>query len=330
MKILIIGGSHFLGRHLAEAALAQGHQLTLFNRGKTHSHLFPAVEEIHGDRYHDLPLLVGKTWDAVIDTCGYHPAAVGCSALMLKHVADRYVFISSISVYKDFSIPRLNETSPTCDWPEETDPKDNTPSTYGARKILCELAVEASFRGRALHIRPGVLAGPYDSSGRVPYWLYRLARGGEVLAPGNPDHPLQLLDARDLASWTVRMIESKQTGIFNAVGPDGHLTFQEFLQTCQIAVCSTCSFKWASEELLFKHGVKAWTELPLWIPEFLRGLHEVKGMKAFGQGLNCRPLEMTLEDTWRWQKETKPTYSDKPWLTQEQEAKLLTAIPRAG
>ncbi len=324
MKILVIGGSHFLGRHISEAVMAHGHQLTLFNRGKTCPFLFPAVEEIHGDRYQDLYLLSGKVWDVVIDTCGYHPAAVGRSAHYLNGAVERYIFISSISVYRDFSVPRLNEYSETRSWPEDGNPQDMSADTYGARKVLCELAVDEVFAGRSLHIRPGALAGPYESFGRVAYWLQRMARGGQVLAPGDPRQPLQLLDARDLASWIVRMAECKQTGIFNAVGPPKLLTFEEFLYTCQKVVKAGSAIKWVSEQRLLAEGVRPWTELPLWVPEFLRGLQEVRAQKAFGQGLICRPLEMTLQDTWEWMQEATPVWPEQPWLTPEREAFLLS------
>ncbi|MDP1834496.1 MAG: NAD-dependent epimerase/dehydratase family protein [Chlamydiales bacterium] len=323
MKILVIGGSHFLGRHIAEALLAHNHQLTLFNRGKTNPNLFQAVEEIHGDRYDQLGLLNGRNWDVVIDTCGYHPASVGRSAHFLADVVGRYVFISSISVYKDFTTPGLSENSETRDWPENTNPEDNTADTYGARKVLCEVAVDEVFEGRSLHLRPGVLAGPYDSFGRIAYWLERVAKGGDILAPGDPTQPLQLIDARDIATWIIRLIETEQTGVFNAVGPSRPLTFEKFLLACQQVVKSESRLVWLNEGTLIKNKVQPWTEIPLWVPEFMRGLHEIKAFKAFGQGLICRPLEMTLADTWQWMQYSKPTWPSQQWLSPEKEAQLL-------
>lgn len=323
MKILVIGGSHFLGRHISETVVAHGHHLTLFNRGKTHPFLLSAVDEIHGDRYKDLGLLKGRTWDAVIDTCGYHPATVGRSAHYLQGAVDLYVFISSISVYKDFTVPGINEYSPTRDWPPQTDPEDDTSDTYGARKVLCETAIDEVFEGHSLHIRPGVLAGPYDSFGRVAYWLQRIARGGEVLAPGEPSQPLQLLDARDLAAWIVRMVEGRQTGIYNAVGPQRPLTFGEFLQTCQEVVEKQVHLVWKPERELLKLQIKPWTELPLWVPEYMRGLYEIKAYNAYGEGLICRALETTLADMWHWMQAEEPTWPKERWLTPKMEASLL-------
>lgn len=326
MKILVLGGTHFLGRHISEAVVAHGHQLTLFNRGKTHPFLFSAVEEIHGDRYNDLSLLRGHSWDVVIDTCGYHPATVGRSAYFLHGVADLYVFISSISVYKDFSVPNIDERAETRDWPEDANPEDDSADTYGARKILCELAVEDIFGDKALIIRPGVLTGPYDSFGRVAYWLDRVSRGGDILAPGEPEQTIQLLDARDLAGWILKMVEGRRCGIYNAVGPPRPLTFGGFLTTCQSVTGSECRFLWANEPFLMQHKVAAWTEMPLWIPEFIRGLHEIKANRAVGQGLICRPLESTLHDTYEWMKVAHPSWPKQSWLSPERESQLLTLL----
>lgn len=325
MKILIIGGSHFLGRYISETANAHGHQVTLFNRGKTNPFLISAGEEIHGDRYEDLGLLRGHSWDVVIDTCGYHPAQVGRSAHFLEGVVERYVFISSISVYKDLSIPRINECASTHDWPEDADPLDNSPATYGARKGLCELAIEEVFDGKVLVIRPGVLTGPYDSTGRVPYWLQRVARGGDILAPGDPHQPIQLIDARDVAGWILKMLEGMRSGVYNAVGPHHRLTFEQFLSTCQRVVASECRLIWTNEDFLLRNEVRPWTELPLWVPEFIRGLQEINANKAFSQGLICRPLEATLLDTYEWMLSAKPSWPGQPWLTPAKEAELLAA-----
>ncbi len=326
MKILVLGGTHFLGRHISETLIAHGHQLTLFNRGKTNPFLFSAVEEVHGDRYNDLSLLRGHSWDVVIDTCGYNPATVGRSAYFLKGFADLYVFVSSVSVYKDFSVPKIDEHAPTRDWPKDGDPEDQSSDTYGARKVLCEVAVEDTFGDRCLIVRPGLLAGPYDTHGRVVYWLDRIAKGGDVLAPGDPNQTIQLLDARDLALWILKMIEGRRCGTYNAVGPSRPLTFGDFLNACQQTVKQEARFVWASEPFLLKNKVVPWTEMPIWVPEFIRGLHEIKGIRAFSQGLICRPLESTLEDTHQWMQESKPSWPNQTWLTSEKEAQLLALL----
>ncbi len=323
MKILIIGGSHFLGRAISETANAHGHQVTIFNRGKTQPFLIPAGEEIHGDRYVDLDPLRGHSWDVVIDTCGYHPWAVGTSAFFLDGIVDRYVFISSISVYRDLSISHIDEHAGILDWPKSALLEDSSSATYGARKVLCELAVEEVFQDNVFIIRPGVLAGPYDSMGRVPYWLQRVARGGDILAPGDPLQPIQLIDARDVASWILKMIEGTKGGIYNAVGPLRRLTFQQFLETCQRVVGSDCRFIWVDEAFLLSNKIAPWTELPLWVPEFIGGLQEISANKAVSQGLICRPLDSTLLDTYEWMCKAEPSWPEQSWLTPQRETQLL-------
>ncbi len=327
MRILILGGTQFLGRFIAEKALAHGHELTLFHRGITNPKLFPVVEEIYGDRRKDLYELQGRQWDAVIDTCGYHPAAVARSADFFEHAADVYVFISSISVYNDFSVPRIKETASTQEWPEDADIEDDSPETYGARKALCELAVEVSYPENYLHVRPGLMTGPYDTLGRFCYWLQRIARGGgDILVPGNVSKAIQMIDARDVGLWVIKALESGQRGAFNVVGPKKPLKFGELLHRCRDFLKSTSDFRWVGETFLLEREVQPWTEIPLWIPDHLEGLHEVDASKARECGLQCRPIEETIQDTWEWMRDVKtPKFQQAPlWLTPEKEQQLLT------
>ena len=234
MKLLVLGGTRFVGRHLVTAALVRGHEVTLFNRGR-HRATIPSdplsnVETIHGDRDHNLHSLQGRRWDAVVDTSGYLPRTVRASAEVLSQLVDSYVFISSQSVYADVSVVGVDESAPlstlTSEQLEQANAIDSSGETsavtygkmYGGLKALCEQAVEQTFPGRALIIRPGLIVGPDDYTDRFTYWAERVARGGEVLAPGRPDRYVQFIDVRDLAAWTVSVIERNETGVYNATG----------------------------------------------------------------------------------------------------------------
>ena len=264
MDILILGGTVFLGRHLVEAALAHGHTVTLFNRGQHNPDLFPQVERLRGDRGGDLSAIEGRHWDAVIDTSGYLPRAVRASAELLAPNVDHYTFISSISVYGDPSHPNVDEDAPVATMDDPTN--ENIAENYGALKALCEQAAEAAMPGRVLHIRPGLIVGPHDQSDRFTYWVQRVARGGEVLAPGDPDAPVQIIDVRDLAEWTIRMVEQGKTGIFNATGPAEPLTMRRCLRQPRQASDSDASFIWLDDDFLVQQGAGPWIEIPLWLP----------------------------------------------------------------
>ncbi len=298
MEILILGGTGFLGRHLVEAALKRGHKLTLFNRGETNPHLFPAVEKLHGDRDGQLGALRGRSWDAVVDTCGYLPLVVQESARLLRDSVGHYTFISSVSVYADFSQPGLDEESPTQVLADNT--STDVQEHYGALKALCERVVAEAFPGRSFCVRPGLIVGPHDSSGRFPYWPCRVAEGGEVLAPAHPDRTIQYVDARDLSDWVVQKVESRLTGIYNAVGPQDPLTMAGLLETCKRVTGSNARFTWVSEAFLVAHHVEPWTELPLWLPKEMDGMDAVDNSKAVRMGLAFRPLAETVADTLAW------------------------------
>lgn len=324
MKILILGGTIFLGRHLVEAALARGHTVTLFNRGQHNPELFPAVEKIRGDRTVDLTALQGRRWDAVIDTCGYVPRHVQATATALADQVDHYTFVSSISVYADFSQPGITEDSPVGVLADPT-VEQVTGETYGPLKALCEQAAETAMPGRVLNVRPGLIVGPHDASDRFTYWPARIARGGEVLAPGTPAHAVQIVDGRDLAQWQIHMVEQRAVGIYNATGPAELLTLETVLTTCQTVTGSAARFTWVSEEFLAEQKVGAFVELPLWVPESEAGIEQINCSKAIQAGLTFRPLTTIIADTLAWQ-QTRP--ADHQWragLTEEREQALLAA-----
>ena len=296
MDLLILGGTRFLGRHLVEAALARGHRVTLFNRGKSNPGLFPETEELRGERGGDLSALRGRRWDAVVDTSGYLPREVHASAGLLAGSAGHYTFVSSISVYEDFARTGLDEDSPVLA-PPDPEPGELEMELYGGLKVGCERAAEAAMPGRTLIVRPGMIVGPHDYTKRFPYWCRRVAEGGEVLAPGDPEQQVQLVDARDLASWMLRMAEDQRTGVYNATGPDRRLTMRAMLEGIREATGSDARFFWASEELLLDAGVKPWEEMPFWVPKEMAGILAVDVDRAVGAGLAFRPLAETVSDT---------------------------------
>jgi 2'-hydroxyisoflavone reductase len=332
MDLLILGGTVFLGRALVEAARARGHRLTLFNRGRTAPALYADLEQIHGDRATDLSLLnpASRRWDAVIDTCGYLPQVVRTSANLLAGAAASYTFISTLSVYADTRLPGLDEHGALAQLPPGA-AQQVTGDTYGPLKALCEQAIQQEMPGRALILRPGLIVGPNDPTDRFSYWPWRIAQGGEVLAPGRPELPIQWIDVRDLAEFTIRLVEARQTGVFNAVGPLQPASFGQLLETCRVESSSDAFFTWIDEETLLSSGVAPWTELPLWIPEndpSAAGFSAFSNRKAAAAGLNLRPLRETVQATLSWLSE-RPTA--KPWragLTGEREAQLLRDLPK--
>lgn len=326
MRILILGGTIFVGRALVEEALKRGHEITLFNRGKHNPGLFPQVETIIGDRTEDLSPLAGKTWDAVIDTCGYLPSVVKKSAEFLSDAAGAYVFISSISVYSDFSKPGVDEKSVLGVLADPNVTEVNG-ETYGPLKVLCEQAAEAAMPGRVLTIRPGLIVGPHDPTDRFTYWPLRVAKGGEVLSPDRPDLPVQFIDVRDLAAWTLTMVESGVRGIFNADSPAGSITVGKVLDSCKRITESDAEFIWANEEFLLANEVAPWSELPLWVPESEgEGFALIACNKAFEAGLKCRPLDDTVRDTFAWASSRPDDYAMRAGLTPEKEISVLAKL----
>ncbi|MFC0523771.1 NAD-dependent epimerase/dehydratase family protein [Pontibacillus salicampi] len=301
MKVLIIGGTQFVGRHITQTALDNGHEVTLFNRGKTNQDLFTDVEKIKGDRTKDLNKLSHREWDVVIDTSGYHPEVVRQSAAALKNSVERYVFISTISVYKDFKNEYVDESYPvgTVDDPNV---EDINAETYGPLKALCEQAIEEEMPGKTLSIRPGLIVGPHDPTDRFTYWVMRFARGGEVLVPGKENRSIQFIDVRDLAEWTIHMTEQQETGVYNATGFDEEITMKDVVNTF-LQISPEAEDKWIGDSCLQKHDVQPFHELPLWIPESEElpyGYFLVSNHKAREKGLRFRPLRKTIEETREW------------------------------
>jgi 2'-hydroxyisoflavone reductase len=327
MKILIIGGTRFLGRHLVESAVARGHEVTLFNRGKTNPTLFPQVETILGDREHDLDKLSGRAWDAVIDVAAYVPRIVCLSAQGLEKSVGRYVFISSVSVYASFSKVGIDESDPVGKIEDESF-EEITGESYGPLKALCEKVVQDTYGERALIVRPGLIVGPNDPTDRFTYWPVRVRRGGDVLAPEKPDVPMQIIDVRDLSDFIIKLIEEKSSGIYNATGPDSELTLGAMLEACKEVSGSDANFRWASVEFLNQNNVAPWSDMPVWVPDTEEdaGFSRVDISKAINAGLTFHPLEETVRDTIDWAA-TRP--SDHEWragLKAEREAELLTKI----
>jgi 2'-hydroxyisoflavone reductase len=313
MKILILGGTMFVGRHLVEAALARGHEVTLFNRGQHNPELFPEVEKLRGDRDGNLEALRRRRWDAVVDTSGFVPRLVRDSARLLAGAAGLYVFISSVSVYADHAQPAGEDSK--VGTLEDESVEAITGETYGPLKVLCERAAEEAMPGRVLVIRPGLIVGPDDKTVRFSYWTGRVARGGEVLAPGSPERQIQFIDSRDLAGWTIRMAEESRTGVFNANGPDYRLTMGRFLEECRDVSGSDARLTWVDEGFLLERGVGPWSELPLWLPESdepHRFFMANKIERALAAGLAFRPLAETVRDTLAWQSRNEVTTDDKP------------------
>jgi 2'-hydroxyisoflavone reductase len=337
MKLLIIGGTKFVGRHLVAAALDRGHEVTLFNRG-SQSSPFADVETIRGDRNRDLDKLQGRRWDAVIDTCGYLPRAVRAAAETLAKSVERYVYISSQSAYADVSVAGVDETAPLRTLTDEqlerayamdTSGQPSYAELYGGLKALCEQSAEQTMPHRVLIVRPGLIVGPHDYTDRFTFWVLRVARGGEVLAPGRPARPVQLIDARDLAEWIVSMIERGATGTYNANRSPNTLTMQNVLDECKSISGSDAHFTWASEAFLREETVAAWSEMPLWLPEEapqLAGFMFVNCDKALADGLRIRPLCDTVRDTLAWARDALRDTALKAGMHAEREQTLLANL----
>ncbi|MFW5692140.1 MAG: NAD-dependent epimerase/dehydratase family protein [Chloroflexota bacterium] len=302
MNILVIGGTQFVGRAIVEAAMARGHQITLFHRGRTNPGIFTDAEHVHGDREHDLHLLQDRRWDAVIDTSGYVPRIVGLSVEKLANAVDHYTFISTVSVYDEAALPPgqgPDEDSPLAQLEDES-VEDVTGETYGGLKVLCERTATAILGDKLLTIRPGLIVGPTDHTDRFTYWPVRAARGGRMLAPPQ-DAETQVIDVRDLGEWAVRMIEAKATGTFNAVGPEQPLNFGHILAaSVEAAGARTAEVIHASEAFLLENDIQPWSEFPAWLPGDRNALMRASNRRAMAAGLTYRPIETTAADILRW------------------------------
>lgn len=321
MKILILGGTVFLGRQLVNSANARNHTVTLFNRGIRNPDIFPDVEKLTGDRKDNLEALKGRTFDAVIDTSGHIPAQVNRSAELLKDNVQHYTFISSISAYKNFSEYGINEDSETCEL-TDGNVEEMTMENYGALKVLCEKEVAKIYKDKALNIRPGLIVGENDWSDRFTYWIHRINQGGNVLVPDAKKSNVQFIDVKDLAEWIIKMTEEKKSGLYNATGPDYNLNWEKFIDACIKVAGKQVNVEWVSEKFILEENIAPWTEIPLWVPESEQGVNNVNISKAIKEGLKFRPLEETLKDTLEFDM-TRKDYELRSGLKPEKEIELL-------
>jgi 2'-hydroxyisoflavone reductase len=330
--ILVLGGTGFLGPHVVDAALARGHKVTLFNRGKTRPELFPTVEKLQGDRDGKLEALRGRTWDAVVDTSAYVPRITKLSAELLAPSVKQYVNISTISVYGSHDRVGADESAPLATLPDPT--SEDVKQHYGALKALCEQAAEAAMPGRVANLRPGLIIGPGDPTGRFTHWPSRMAEGGEVLCPGDGTTPTQYIDGRDLGAWIVKVVEDGTVGTFNALGPERRITMREVLEACNAAGGNKATLAWVAAAFLKEQEVAPWSELPMWFDAKgeMAGFGTTSNARAVAAGLKFRPILDTAKDTLAWL-ETLPesTPEDKrkrfrsTGISREREAKVLAA-----
>lgn len=302
MKVLILGGRKFLGRHIVDSCLKNNHEVTLFNRNQTNAHLYTNLETITGDRYLDLKQLESETWDVVIDTSGFDPSNVASVANTLAKNVKHYIFISSCSVYNQTPKSKLrDENAEIVNIDIDYNNLDPFGKDYGACKFLSERAIDEIFKpGLTTHIRAGLIVGPYDSTSRFPYWVNRLHKGDATLAPP-PDYPTQFIDARDLADWCVHLMENKIAGIFNASGPERNtITVRDFLELANNILGNKSELYYCSEEFLTKNNIKCWTELPLWVVKEVEAFMLMDSNKANQHGLKLRSIQDTVLSTLHW------------------------------
>lgn len=338
MKILVLGGTGFLGPAVVAAAQERGHTLTLFNRGKTRPELFPDVEKLQGDRDPNkgegLKALEGRTFDVVIDNSGYYPRMVGASAQLLAPNVGQYIFISSVSAYAKHDTPNSDESSATATL---ADPNVETMGknfeNYGGLKRACEEAVEKALPGRATVVRPGYIVGPEDRTDRYVYFPLRYDKGGEMLAPGSPEDPLQIIDVRDLAEWLVLLAERNTTGTFNAVGPEKPWSMGEMFAACKEVTGKDTKLTWVPGEFLVKNGENGDGAIPIWAPAFgtYAGMHRYSNARAVQAGLKFRSPVVTTRDTLAWFKSLPEERQSKTraGLPPEREAELLSLWAKA-
>ncbi len=333
MKILIIGGTKFSGRHLVKSALANNHEVTIFHRGNHSTDDLGDVEEIIGDRNFDLEKLANRNWDVCVDMCGYLPQWVESSAKALKDSVKKYVFISSISAYSDLSEADFDENTKLAQLNPEQEKRfaevDTTKDfnavdlgdMYGALKVLCEEIVLKTFPENNLIIRPGLIVGEQDFTDRFTYWVMRVAKGGEVLTPGNPDAFVQFIDAKDLMRWLIHLLENDETGIFNAVNKPFEITFGKMLEEIKNVSQSDAKFTWVSEEFMQENEVAPWSDMPLHLPKSLANMRAANIDKALEKGLKFRPLSETVFDTLNWRKDIDTEM--KAGISEQREKDLL-------
>lgn len=342
-RLLILGGTGFIGPHMVEHALSRGHTVTLFNRGRTNTELFPNVEKLVGDRNDDLRALEGREWDVVLDNHSTLPRWVRRSAQLLRDAANQYIHVSSISVYATdtpelsgwkHSKPgseererlRIDEDSAVMVLPQGHQGEEITGETYGPFKALAEQEAREAFPGRAAIVRPGLIVGPGDHSDRFTYWPVRIHRGGEILVPGDGRDEVQIIDVRDLSAWIVRLAENGVTGTFNATGPEARLSMAGLVYGIRGTTAAPVRFTWADIDWLEMHGVRPWSDMPVWMPNDPQSYVRID--RALETGLTFRPLAETSFDTVAWHR-TRPREQRerlRSGLAPERETELLRAL----
>lgn len=338
LRILILGGTGFTGPHQVRYALARGHKVTLFNRGKR-SHDLPAdVEELIGDRNTgDLKALAGREWDVCIDNPTTLPFWVRDAGRALHGRVGQYIFISTISVYADGSAAGADENAPLAQYNGKNAYKETQDTLkadmrlYGPLKAQSEKEAEKQFPGKTTIIRPGLIVGPGDASDRFTYWPARIVRGGDVLAPGDGNDPVQFIDARDLAEWTIRMAEQRALGVFNATGPDFQLSMAAMLHGIRASGTAPARFVWAPDDFLASNKVSAWSDMPVWIPRKDDPAFATRSIaRAQAAGLTFRPLATTATDTLAWFRTLPSERQNKlgAGITAERESALLAMLKK--
>ncbi|HEY9412971.1 MAG TPA: NAD-dependent epimerase/dehydratase family protein [Jiangellaceae bacterium] len=336
MRLLVLGGTRFVGPPIVAAAIARGWEVTTFNRGVS-GHDVPGTDAVHGDRTAaaDVASLTEHgPWDAAVDLAGYVPVETLALAKQLEPHVSRYVFMSTVSVYQGWPVEPLAEASAVLACPPDAGPDFGTdvedgPTKYGYQKSGSESAVRLVFgEDRSAVLRPGVVLGPGEYVGRLPWWLRRIAKGGQVLAPGTPGRAIQPVDVRDLAQFACHLVEQRQAGTFNVTAPMNRDTFAALLEACVAATSSPADLVWVPDDVLLSFGVRQWSELPLW--RVHRGVWEVASTAAQAAGLTCRPLAETVRDTWAWLNETDHRFEDdraqEIGIDPGREAEIIAAV----
>jgi 2'-hydroxyisoflavone reductase len=333
LKVLVLGGTGISGPHLVRELDSRGHQITLFNRGKRNPGLFPNVETLIGDRNGPLDVLKGRDFDVVVDNSGYFPRQVQATAQLLKEHTRHYIYVSSISAYADLTPPGIDENYKLAEL-KDPDATEITNDNYGGLKAACERIVEQTFGEHQTVVRPSYIVGPGDSSDRFTYWPVRVARGGEMLAPGAPSDPIQFIDARDMAEFMRACVERGISGRYNLCNPPRAVSIGDLLSTSKRVSKSNATFVWASQTFLEQNNALESGEIPIWAPPVGKeaGATLVSSARAVAQGLRFRTLETTVKDTLAWHEQRPAEQKAKlrAGLTPEREAELLKKLKTAG
>jgi len=334
LQILVLGGTGFIGPHMVQYALDRGHEVTLFNRGRSNTHLFPGVEKLVGDRTGDLTALEGRTWDVCLDNNASTPSWVELSTELLKDSVDLYFYVSSRSAYSDLSSVPMTADAPTFTYETAGVEPGAERLPYGLSKAICERQTLGTFPGRSSVFRPGLIIGPGDTTDRFTYWPVRIHRGGEVLSPGNPTDPCQIIEVRDFTEWMVRMAEDGHTGVYNAVGPATPRPFAELLYGIRAVTTAETTFTWLPQDFLAEHNVRSYSDMPVWRPPNpgYEGFARFDLTPEVEKGLTFRPLAVTAADTleYHFSRPLERQQELRAGLTAEREAEVLAAWHARG